>query len=186
MAVLAIVAAAALPALPAGAAAQRDTAVRAEPRPELGRMMPPEIWDASALAVGDTTEARRLAELLWREYGRALLLRDPEAVAAWFADDAHLMEPDRPDLRGREEILGFLREAFGMVRVTEVRIHPREAVLTDGRLWEMGDFVETVEPDGEPPASGRGRYAAIWERQTDGSWRIFRLLLNHEPDEGAG
>lgn len=129
-------------------------------------------------------EARDRFEALWDSYEEDLLEGEAASLAAWFSEDAQLMEPGLETLRGRDEIRRYLERTLRAFRVTEVEITPREVTVHGRWAYGIGTAVETVEDraaEGEA-STWRSRYSAVWMQNADRRWRIHRLLLS--PLEG--
>jgi ketosteroid isomerase-like protein len=59
-------------------------------------------------------------------------------------------------------------------------------VLIEGNLAVVvGTFEETLNPRTGPSSVLRGRYILVWQRQTDGSWKIKRGIGTDWQDHGA-
>ncbi|MCU0789268.1 MAG: DUF4440 domain-containing protein, partial [Verrucomicrobia bacterium] len=102
----------------------------------------------------------------------------PEFVRSAYDEDAILMPPDMPAVRGREAILAFL-QAFPVFSG-----HRQTSLEADG----AGDFIFTRDAfsctltlPGAPPTFYAGKALTIWRRQADGEWKMFREIWNREP-----
>ena len=131
-----------------------------------------------------TREEQRVADAIARadaELDRALMTSDPQAAAALFTDDAVFGESGMEDLRGRQAIKGFLAEANTRRTITYHRLHREELIVMDSRAIEVARFDETKERPGEAPLKERGRVVSFWQRESDGEWRIARLVASDLP-----
>ncbi len=98
-----------------------------------------------------------------------------------YAQDAVLLPPDQPMLRGTSEIAEFWQ---GMLRVgLEDAVLEIVQVEVSGDLaYEVGRFALTIQPEGIGPegigsevigkVEERGQYLAVHRRGPDGSWRL--------------
>ena len=103
---------------------------------------------------------------------------DPEALAGVYTSDAVLMNPNRPDVRGRENIEAMFRGAFANIAMRAMTLTPVEVRVNDGQAWELSTFTQVVERAGQPPAEDKGRVMLVWAREPDGHWRIRYALVN--------
>ena len=103
---------------------------------------------------------------------------DPAGLAAVYTSDAVLMNPNRPDVRGREAIEGNFRRAFAAIAIREMTLTPVEVTVCGGRAYELSTFTQVIERAGETPAEDRGRVMLVWAREPDGRWRIRHALVN--------
>ena len=122
-------------------------------------------------------EARGLAE------ARAALIAaaassDAAGMAAIYTLDAVLMNPNLPDVRGRQAIEANFRRAFSAVAIREMTLTPVEVRVCGSRAYELRTFTQVIERAGQTPAEDRGRAMLVWAREPDGRWRIRHALVN--------
>lgn len=100
------------------------------------------------------------------------------AVAAHYSEDAVLMPPGSPEIKGRKAIGEF----FGHFPKLEKLQWKRAEVVGNGDLaYSMGSFSFEVNPPGaKKPVVEKGKYIEIWRRQADGSWLITRDVYNSD------
>lgn len=103
---------------------------------------------------------------------------DPVALASVYTSDAVLMNPNAPDVRGREHIEANFRRAFAIIAIRTMTLTPVEVTVSGTQAWELSTFTQVVERPGHPPAEDRGRVMLIWVREPDGHWRIRHALVN--------
>lgn len=110
---------------------------------------------------------------------------DMQAVAALYTEDAVLLPPNHPLVRGRADIGAF----FGGLAA----LAPRDVVLTSDEIegcgdtaYEVGRYQMSLQPPGASRMTDRGKYIVIWKRQPDGSWKIARDSFNSDlPPPGS-
>lgn len=122
---------------------------------------------------GEDPVARARAALI-----AAVTSGDPAASAAIYAEDAILMNPNLPDVRGRANIEAFFRSVFAAVAIRAMTITLVDMTVSGNRACELSSFTQVVQPAGAPPAEDRGRVMLVWERDPDGTWRIRYALVN--------
>lgn len=122
----------------------------------------------------DLVTIRELEELKYR-YVRALDLKDWEAFAACFTDDATATYGTRLDFTGPAEIVAFMRENLGPTMITVHQVHHPELDV-DGDVatgtWSLMDRVIMTEY--RFLLDGASFYTDEYRRGTDGTWRISR------------
>lgn len=113
--------------------------------------------------------------LLEEAYGEMLEL---------YTDDAVMMPPNHPALRGREEILGFM-QGFPPVSRVDFDVHEIEGY---GDLaYVTGSYAMTLEPEGAPgPVEDRGTFIEIRRKEPDGRWLLSRDIFNSDLDAPGG
>jgi uncharacterized protein (TIGR02246 family) len=117
-----------------------------------------------------------------RDWSRAAAGGDIDAMLAYWADDALVIQPGEPTLRGKAQIRAYLERSL---KVPGFRIswEPAEGrVSADGT---MGYLVENtvasvIGPDGKP-VTQRYRGVTIWRKQPDGSWKNVVDMANAPP-----
>ena len=108
---------------------------------------------------------------------------DPKAVAAFYTEDAVLIDDGGTVYRGKAEILsGFLRPWVPAVR----RITPTiEHVVGGGeQMTLIGGYTAEVNR-GASTYGAEGVFSNTWVRQPDGAWKI-RASLNSAPSPVSG
>lgn len=126
--------------------------------------------------------------------GTALLQRDAEwasaasagkgvdKIVSYWSEDAVVLPPGQPALRGRAAIRAYVAESlkipgFGMHwKSGNVRFPP------DGNLAYMDGANEVTVPgtDGKP-GTHAGRGITVWRRDADGQWRRVVGIWNDPP-----
>ncbi len=115
----------------------------------------------------------------WTQYSAWLTNRDTESLANLYTADARIMESGLDDIVGRAAIRAVLTDLFTQrVRPVDLRVMPRETAGYDGVIYDMGDYVQTLAPQGNPRGAYDiyGRYFAVWVQQADTTWKIARIM----------
>lgn len=113
---------------------------------------------------------------------KAMLANDAAACAALYADDAVLVLPGSPAIKGKKAIAeayaGWLKD----VKVTD-------ATVTDAQYRSAGKTsagwgawkVTTVPKAGGAPTTETGRWCAVAAQQKDGSWKYVADQASADP-----
>jgi len=115
----------------------------------------------------------------WMQYSAWLTNRDTESLANLYTPDARVMESGLDDIVGRAAIRQLLTDVFAQrVRPVDLRVMPRETAGYEGVIYDMGDYVQTLAPQGNPRGAYDiyGRYFAVWVQQADTTWKIARIM----------
>ena len=139
----------------------------------------------SAHAQPDTVEQESLGEELMdlsRAWSDAFARGDLEAVLSYWADDATVMAPGQPPIRGKEAIREYI---MGTRDIPGFRVcwEPLEAhVAASGDLAYLIERLSTTVAD-ETGASVTEykKVVTVWERQPDGSWKNVVDMWNADP-----
>jgi uncharacterized protein (TIGR02246 family) len=114
---------------------------------------------------------------LAKEFTAAFNAKDAAKVASFYADDAVLMSPDEPMVKGRSAIEVHYQEEF-RVAFSNVQIKPMESVVSGTRAFEAGTSSATRPGD----ASSRtedGKYVVLYKRIGNG-WKIAYDIYNDD------
>jgi len=152
-------------------------------------MMRPVTWMAastSMLTLACTSDSAKLDDPTVRaaidkalqEHAAAAVRADPRAAASVFTADVRLMEPNTPDVHGRDSVEAMMRRGWSQVTPRAVRFTTEEVYTLGSIAFEVGTYAYTVEPRGQAPVEDHGRYMGMWKRDTDGSWRLHRFIEN--------
>ena len=104
--------------------------------------------------------------------------RDASALAAVYADDAVLMNPKVPDVKGRANIEAAFRSAFTASAIRGMTLSPIDVRVLGDRAYELSTFTQLVETGGKAAAEDHGRVMLVWERKPDGPWKVRYALVN--------
>jgi uncharacterized protein (TIGR02246 family) len=116
------------------------------------------------------------------ELDQALVANDAQRTANLFTQDAILGESGMADLIGRPAIQQFLAVANQKRQVSHHRLTRDELILLgDDRAIELGRFEETKVIPGQAPIDEWGRTVTFWRRESDGAWRVERLVVSDLP-----
>jgi len=117
-----------------------------------------------------------------RDFAAALNAKDAKAAAALYAEDAVLIPPGEPLVRGREAIEEYWRGAIESGGVRDVSVETMDALSSGSLGYETGSFVLTANgPDGEAVID-RGRYIELLRREPDGRWLSTHGIWNASPE----
>lgn len=107
---------------------------------------------------------------------------DVEATLAYWADDAIMMPPGQPPLRGKDAIRRFV-EATGSIPGFSVRWEPLEA-----HVAPSGDFAYLIERNQFSYEDSTGaqvtesnKVVTVWRKEPDGSWKNVVDMWNADP-----
>src|SRR5512142_1727614 len=106
--------------------------------------------------------------------------RDADAIAAAYADSGLFVAGDGTVARGRAAVARMYAERFSRLRPIRAGALVQDGltVLAPTRIaeWAHGWLELAPERDGALPGRSGGTYLTVWERESDGHWRIVRNL----------
>lgn len=96
---------------------------------------------------------------------------DPDALAAFFAENATAADNDTLTFTGRQEIRdGWVAEALPVLSNLQISDETWEAMGSD---WvNRGRYTYTLNVPDQPEMQASGTYEAVWTRGADGNWVI--------------
>ena len=102
---------------------------------------------------------------------------DIPAVAAMYDTGAVVLAPNAPVMRGRQNIealwTGARQQGFKTLNLTANSVE-----VIGNHAIELGSYTLVIQPQGQAEAIDRGKYMALWKRQADGTWKLYRDAFN--------
>jgi ketosteroid isomerase-like protein len=91
-------------------------------------------------------------------------------AAALYTEDATVMPPNAPAVKGQEAIVALLKGFPPIADFKQVSQH----VEGFGNLaYDLQTYAGTFAPPGLPPVADTGKVVWIWRKGADGSWKIL-------------
>ena len=113
---------------------------------------------------------RQAVEQFTRHFEELFNDGDAAGMAACYTEDARLLGENMELIKGRATIEEFWRLAIGRARAAgAVRTISLDEVVSDGGLGYLIGTVTVRLPGGPELVT---KYATVWQRDTDGRWRI--------------
>ena len=130
--------------------------------------------DESAAAV----EAIRAADAAWE---KAFSSRDTTGAVAAIEATGSVMSSNAPIATGPEAIRALFNGFYALPNMT---IHWQAVTVEAAKSGELGYSRGTYElnfndPKGKP-VSDKGKYATVWRKQADGSWKVVLDIFNSD------
>ena len=98
---------------------------------------------------------------------------DAHSIAALYTEQAWLLPPNMPMIRGKADIEAFWAARFQ--RIASVVLTTAEVIgIGDDAAREVGTSLVTLK-DGSGPVEGK--YRVVWQR-SDGEWRLESDMIN--------
>ena len=95
---------------------------------------------------------------------------DVHTCAAYYAEDAALFLPDRPTTKGRAAIEGLLGD-YVAKGAKLASIEPVEMRSSGDLGYCVGGYRFDIAAGQAPAEAETGRFATVFRRQPDGSWK---------------
>jgi ketosteroid isomerase-like protein len=124
----------------------------------------------------DISSVRKAVEDGNRKFGGAIEVRSYADVAALYTDDALVLPPDGPIVRGRKNIENFWKEAATALSLSSAMLKTLDLEVAGDTAYEVG---EAQLKTGKGPA--KVKYVVVWRKAGDGAWRLHRDIWNSMP-----
>ncbi|MDH3292561.1 MAG: DUF4440 domain-containing protein [Gemmatimonadota bacterium] len=119
------------------------------------------------------------------EHVAAVNSGDTAANLAGFTEDVVYLPPAGPPVRGKHTLASFVG-SFSEAFAAEIEMVPEETILMGDWAFQWGALTGTVRPlEGGEGTPLNGKWAYLYQRQPDGTWKIARDIYNSEPSAGS-
>ena len=120
-------------------------------------------------------------------YIAAVKSRDLDKLASLLDPDTIFMPPNDTSLFGTAEVREWWKEYFEFFRITSVAEPEREVTISGDLAIEESTYMITITPvKGGTRIRDDGRMLKVWKRQSDGSWKMWRVMWNSIRPVGSG
>ena len=134
-------------------------------------------------AVDDSTHradeaAIRQSDVAWSKVAEA---RQVDGHNAYFLEDAVVLAPNEAMVSGKESIRKMVGEMFAMPGFA-IKWQPTKVeVARSGDFgYSLGTYELSINDPKGTPVADRGKYATVWKKQPDGSWKVAVDMFNSD------
>lgn len=124
--------------------------------------------------------AREAIAEAYKAFEEAFYKGEADTISRMYTEDAELLIPEAPIVRGREAIGQVWTNILGSGGNT-VRVDVREVEESGDWAFDIGTF-EASAPNGS--VLNAGKYVVIWKRQSTGERKIHRDIFNWDIPPG--
>ncbi|MEZ4657021.1 MAG: SgcJ/EcaC family oxidoreductase [Caldilineaceae bacterium] len=118
-------------------------------------------------------------DALFTEYGDSLAADDAERWIQLWVEDGVQLPPGAPPNVGRDAIFASISGAMAHYAYRDMDIHVDEVLLAGDLAIARGMYSARLVPhDGSDPILVDGKYTTTFQRQPDGSLKIYRDIFN--------
>lgn len=133
---------------------------------------------------GAPTTVGAIVDTSWRAHIDAAKRKDLEAVLEIYHDDVVYVVPGQIELQGLDAVREMEAQTLTSADVVDA-VHASASVhVFDDVAYEVGTVVGPVRVGDAPARVVHYHFMAMWQRGTDGEWRI-RYLVGQAPPGGA-
>jgi uncharacterized protein (TIGR02246 family) len=117
-------------------------------------------------------------EAAWAKAGAA---KDVDAFVSYYADDAVVLEPNKPTHQGKAAIRTALQELFAMPGMALSFQSTKVAVASSGDLaWSTGGYTMSFQGPKGAPMNDRGKFVTVYAKQPDGQWKTVADMFSSD------
>ena len=131
--------------------------------------------------VDSKAEGEKLMQLS-RHWSDLAKTRNIDTIVSGWADDAVMMAPGLPPLKGKAAIRKYVEEGM-KVPGFSIRWEPLEVIVSEcGDMAYMIERNEIIINDSlGKPVPSYNKTVTVWRKQTDGSWKNVIDMWNADP-----
>lgn len=131
----------------------------------------------------DTGAIEKQLQVNEAKWNRAYAAHDAEALAGMYADDAALANPGEQLVRGKEAIRQATNDFAADPNLKVAFRANRIQVARSGDIgYARGRFTMTMtNPGTNRPETSTGHYLTVWQKQSDGSWKVVEDMITPGP-----
>lgn len=122
----------------------------------------------------DNSDLKTKLKPILDTYEHSMINGDYKTVAGFYTDDAISLPSYQPEMRGNDAILQDLKkDVDGGLKYKTFNIKSSDVYNTGDLAYEIGTYeVSFTSPQMPNEVNDHGKYLNIWQRQSDGSWKI--------------
>jgi uncharacterized protein (TIGR02246 family) len=127
------------------------------------------------IVAGDAENAIRRMDA---DFNASIAAGSVDGMMKIYADNAVLMPPNTPVMRGRDAIRQYWTAVIGSGKV-EATVTADDITQSCDMATEIGHYNLAISPAGGAPMRDTGKYVITW-RRIDGQWRAVADIFNSD------
>ena len=128
---------------------------------------------ASDTRAADEATLRKLDD----DWSKAAASKDVEKTASFYTDDALVLPPNSPVLKGKAAIREMWKAMFAVPGFGG-GWHATTAEVSGDLGYTTGPYEITETDANGKPMTDKGKYLVVWKRQADGGWKCVADMFN--------
>lgn len=139
------------------------------------------ITIGNVFAQSDDAAVKKTIDEMNQKFNKAMMSGDYKAIADMYADDAVSLPNNSPIWMGKNEILqGNKKDMVETgIKFSNASNKTLKILGTGDTRVEVGQFTVSVTmPKTEGPSLVHGKYVNVWQKQSDGTWKIQADIWN--------
>jgi ketosteroid isomerase-like protein len=104
-----------------------------------------------------------------RDFAKALVAKDAAAAASLYAEDASILPPNEPIVKGRENIQKYWQAGID-AGIVGASVHTIDAKSNGDVGYEIGSYEMQMKDSAGNITVEKGKYTEILKRNAEGKW----------------
>lgn len=131
----------------------------------------PDTRDADTRAVRDLEAA----------WSKDAATKNADTFAKYYADDAVLLMPNAPILKGKQAIADAMKGAMSDPNFAlDFTGTSADAAKSGDMVYTVGTYNMTMSDPQHKPMTDKGKYMTVFKKQADGSWKAVADMINSD------
>lgn len=114
------------------------------------------------------------------KFAAAMTSGDTAGMHSIYTDDAVIMPNGMPAVRGRSAMAQYNAGMFSLFSISNASFTTTELIVAGDYAIESGVYRMTMKPKTGPALPDTGKYISVWQRQSDGTWKMARDIFNSD------
>ena len=124
------------------------------------------------------TDYRTEVENAIQIFEKAAKAKDATTISSLYDENATLLPPGAPPIKGRQNIRDFWKNFLEAGAVDPV-VRPVSVEGAGDLAYEIGEYQVTLpNPQGGGTSRQHGKYLVVWKRQSDGSLKMVADMFS--------
>jgi uncharacterized protein (TIGR02246 family) len=126
------------------------------------------------LAQNDNMTMKKNFDQMNDKFGKALMSGDYNTIANFYTDDAISLPSYEPMWRGKSAILeGNKKDFESGTKYNSFKARATDVFNSGDLTYEVGTYeISFTMPNMKHEMTDHGKYLNIWQKQSDGSWKL--------------
>ena len=131
-------------------------------------------------ATPDRAEVKRGIDSALARFRDGIMTGDTAKIISAYTADAIVLAPNLPLARGHAGIGQLFTGMLSAYTFTAAKMTTLDLILTGEYAIETGTFEMTMRPKTGASIADVGKYVSVWQKQSDGSWKMVRDIFNSD------
>jgi uncharacterized protein (TIGR02246 family) len=107
--------------------------------------------------------------------------KDPAKFASYYAEETSLLMPGAPAINGREAVKNAIAPLMSDPNFAlQFSSNKAEASKGGDLVYTVGSYTLTLTGPDKKPLTDKGKYATVFKKQADASWKAVVDILNSD------